>query len=72
MAQPLWIADPDALERLVDRVAKAPAFAIDTEFHREKSYFPHLALVQIASAEEVAVVDPLAVDPAPLRRLLEG
>jgi len=72
MAQPLWIADLDALERLVDRVAKAPAFAIDTEFHREKTYFPHLALVQIASPEEVAVVDPLAVDPAPLRRLLEG
>ncbi|MBU6283297.1 HRDC domain-containing protein [bacterium] len=72
MPQPLWIADTDSLERLLDRVAQAPAYAIDTEFHREKTYFPHLALVQIASPEEVAVVDPLAVDPAPLRRLLES
>ena len=67
-----WIADPEALEGLIERLAGVPAYALDTEFHREKTYFPHLALVQIASADEVFVIDPLAVDIAPLRRLLES
>src|SRR5262249_6331119 len=36
------------------------------------SYFPHLALVQLAWPGGAAVVDPLAVDVSPMRRLLEG
>ena len=40
-----------------------PRYALDTEFHRERTYFPKLALMQFAAAGcETALVDPLAVD----------
>ena len=45
--------------------------AIDTEFIRESTYYPELALIQIASAKRMACVDPLAIsDFAPLADLL--
>lgn len=49
-----------------------PAYALDTEFHRERSYYPHLALVQLAWRGGVALVDPLAVDLRPLGEVLGG
>ncbi len=33
--------------------------AVDTEFIREKTYWPKLCLIQLATADEIAVVDPL-------------
>ena len=45
---------------------------MDTEFHRERTYHPHLDLVQIAWAGGLALVDPLAVDVAPLAEVLDG
>ena len=53
-------------------MAEADAYALDTEFHRERSYYPHLALIQVAWDGQTALVDPLAVDVAPLRHLLAG
>jgi len=53
-------------EELLAKLREVDEFAIDTEFHREKSYFPHLALLQIAWPEGIALVDPLAVDVGPL------
>lgn len=47
-------------------------YGVDTEFHRERTYFPHLALVQLAWPAGVALVDPLAVDVAALSPLLGG
>jgi ribonuclease D len=67
-----WVADTAALEQVVAEAAVAPAYALDTEFHRERTYYPHLALVQLAWDGQVALVDPLAVDLGPLARLLDG
>ncbi len=36
--------------------------AIDTEFEREKTFYPELCLLQIANTEMVAVIDPLSVE----------
>jgi ribonuclease D len=47
-------------------------YAIDTEFHRERTYLPHLALVQLAAAGQVWVIDAQAVDVRPMKTLLEG
>ncbi|MBW3610130.1 MAG: HRDC domain-containing protein [Actinobacteria bacterium] len=66
------IDDDDGLAEVVAALADAPAYAVDTEFHRERSYYPRLALVQIAWAGGTVLVDPLAVDITPLRRVLEG
>jgi ribonuclease D len=57
---------------LVAEVAREPRYAVDTEFHRERSYYPRLALLQIAWRDQIALVDPLAVDVAPLTTVLEG
>jgi ribonuclease D len=56
----------------VARLADEPRYAVDTEFHRERTYAPRLALLQLAWFGGCAVVDPLSVDVAPLRAVLEG
>jgi ribonuclease D len=45
---------------------------VDTEFMRERTYWPELCVVQLAGDDEVAVVDALApgIDLAPLGALL--
>lgn len=67
-----WVADQPALDALIDEVSREPRYALDTEFHRERTYFPRLALVQIAWSSGVALIDPLAVDITALARLLES
>lgn len=64
-----WIDTQPEFEALIDRLCAEPRYALDTEFHRERTYFPKLALMQFAANGETALVDPLAVDLAALRRL---
>ena len=59
------VVDTAGLEALVAEVAAEDAYGFDTEFHTERTYVPDLALIQIAWADKVALVDPLAVDPRP-------
>ncbi len=67
-----WIDNDDALAELVERLLHEPRYALDTEFHRERTYFPRLALVQLAWEGGAAIVDPLACDIRGLNPLLEG
>ncbi|MCB0977194.1 MAG: HRDC domain-containing protein [Acidimicrobiales bacterium] len=67
-----WIDTDDDLTELVEALSSTDVFGVDTEFHREKTYYPKLALVQIAWDGEVVLVDPLAIDIAPLAAALEG
>jgi len=71
-----WIADDADFAAVVDRLAEADRYALDTEFHRERSYYPKVALLQLAWEEpdgsQIVLVDPLAVDLRPLARVLEG
>ena len=60
------------LAAVVADAGAADAYALDTEFHRERTYYPTLALVQIAWHDQLAIIDPLAVPIAPLAELLEG
>jgi ribonuclease D len=66
------ISDSESLAALCERLARSPFVAVDTEFMRENTYWPDLCLVQIASAEEAAAIDPKAegIDLAPLLSLL--
>jgi ribonuclease D len=62
-----WIDDDAGLARLVAALERAPLAAVDTEFVREKTYYPQLCLIQIGTGEQVACVDCLArLDLAPL------
>ncbi len=67
-----WVDDQRTFDAFVEAAASADAFALDTEFHRERTYFAQLALLQLAAGDDIVVVDPLAVDVAPLRDLLDG
>ncbi len=69
---PLMVVDDAALEAVCTEIAGEEYYGIDTEFHTERTYYPKLALIQLAWADKVALVDPLAVDPRPLSRLFSG
>jgi len=61
------ITKSDELKTLVDRLSKHPFIAVDTEFMRENTYWPDLCLIQVASIDEAAAVDPKAdLDLKPL------
>ena len=64
-----WVDSQPEFEALVDRLCAEPRYALDTEFHRERTYYPKLALMQFATPTETTLVDPLAVDLAAMRRL---
>ena len=61
-----FIESRAALATLCDELKNQPCIAVDTEFARERSYFPHIGLIQIAADETVACIDPLAFDTKPL------
>jgi len=73
-----WIDTQDGLVELVDELIDMPRYALDTEFHRERTYFPKLALIQVAwwpegtnEKQELVLVDPLDLDVSELGRLFE-
>ncbi|MCR9213508.1 MAG: ribonuclease D [Proteobacteria bacterium] len=60
------------LASLVSRLREHPYVTIDTEFLRESTFWPILCLVQIASEDESAIIDPMAkeIDLGPLFELM--
>ena len=62
MSNILFIDTPEKLQRFADDIASQEWLALDTEFLRERTYRPELCLLQIASPEIVACIDPLALD----------
>ena len=61
-----------ALDAVVDQLVSEPFYALDTEFHRERTYYPKLALIQIAWRDGLALIDPIALDMAPLTAVLDS
>ena len=60
-----------ALARVCAQLANQSYLAVDTEFVREKTYYPILSLIQIASPQQCVCIDPLAItDLSPLAGLL--
>jgi len=69
---PALIDSTAELKALCDRLGAEQFVTVDTEFMRERTYWPELCVVQLAGANEVAVVDAQApdLDLAPLGELL--
>jgi len=66
-----YIDSNEMLARLCAELATVNYCVIDTEFIRESTYYPELALIQIASGDRLACIDPLAISElAPLAELL--
>lgn len=66
------IATTAALEKFCAEAMTARYVTVDTEFMRENTYYPKLCLLQIASADDAVLVDPLAdgIDLAPVFALM--
>lgn len=62
----------EALAAACERLATHEFVTVDTEFLRETTYYPKLCLIQMASSEEIVLVDPLApgLDLAPFFTLM--
>ncbi len=72
MPQPLLVADTPTLRRVCDSLLEQDRYGFDTEFHHEKTYYPRLALIQVAWEDQIAIIDPLAVNVGPLGDVLRG
>ena len=61
-----------ALVDFCNAISDAPFITVDTEFMRETTYWPKLCLIQAASEERAAIIDPLAseLDLEPFLALL--
>ncbi len=54
------ITKNDALAEFCQSLAKSEFITVDTEFMRERTYWSQLCLIQLASEEQAAIIDPLA------------
>ncbi|MDV7340561.1 ribonuclease D [Terasakiella sp. A23] len=66
------ITDTETLTAFCDRLSTESFVTVDTEFLREKTYWPKLCLVQLGGTDEALCVDVLApgIDLAPLYDLM--
>lgn len=75
-----YVVDESGLQRVCAAAAESGMYALDTEFHREKTYYPQLALLQLGWHDSRgggrALIDPLVIDQqvlaSTLRELLES
>lgn len=67
-----WVDSDAVLDEAISFLLSQKRYAIDTEFHRERTYFPRLALVQLAALGQIFVVDPLCVGRSLFARLFES
>lgn len=67
-----FVVSDEALDAVIDEVLREERYALDTEFHRERTYFPRLALVQLAWRDRTVLIDPLEIDARRLARLLHS
>ena len=72
----LWVDTQDGFADVVKALRREPVVGLDTEFHRERTYHPQLALVQLVwgppHAQEIALVDTTVVDLAEFAGVLES
>ena len=66
----MYLSTQDQLAEFCERISGEKVVAVDTEFLREKTYFPRLCLVQVGAGELTAAIDPLLIeDLEPLARI---
>lgn len=69
----MYIHTQELLSEFCEHAVHEHVIALDTEFIREKTYHPKLCLVQVATKERIAIVDPLVLgDLTPLTTILEN
>ncbi len=72
MTDARWVDTDHALADLIDTLTAEPRVGIDTEFHRERTYWPVCALVQVSWSGGRALIDPVDIDLRPFGDVLRG
>ena len=69
---PVLITTSSGVASLCEKLRHEPFVTVDTEFVREKTYWPRLCLVQLGGTEDVALIDTCVpgIDLSPLAELL--
>jgi ribonuclease D len=72
MSEGSLIATSEEVAAVCARMAERPFVTVDTEFHRETTFWPILCLVQLATDEDAVAVDALApgIDLSPVYALM--
>lgn len=60
--EPIWVDDKETLDGLCARWQQQAAIAVDTEFMRSSTYYPHAGLIQIGDGQGCYLIDPLAIE----------
>ena len=61
MPDAIWIDRDDALAALAQQLASQGSIGVDTEFLRERTFFPKLCLLQMAAGDRIWCVDTLRI-----------
>ncbi|MEO0549868.1 MAG: ribonuclease D [Pseudomonadota bacterium] len=56
------ITQQDQLEQACEMLAQGSFICVDTEFHRESTYWPELCLIQASCPDYEVIIDPMAAD----------
>ena len=69
-----YVKDTNHLIELCSKLNKSKFLAIDTEFIREKTYWPKLCLIQVFNGEDKIIIDPLVkgLDLKPFFKILSN
>lgn len=66
----VYISTSDELSAFCERIGNEPVIAVDTEFLRERTYYPKLCLVQVGTPTEIGAIDPILIeDLSPLAHI---
>lgn len=66
-----YVDSSEKLHELCEKIKDAPLLVLDTEFVREKTYRAKLCLIQIATDNIIACVDPIVLnDISPLMKII--
>ncbi len=67
-----WVDTDEALQTWCERLSKEPRIAVDTEANSMFAYHERICLIQVSIPDTDLLIDPLAVDLAPLATVLEA
>lgn len=59
--EPLWVDSDAELAELCQRWSQQAAIAVDTEFMRSQTFYPHAGLLQVGDGQGCYLIDPLAI-----------
>jgi ribonuclease D len=67
-----FIDSDQAVDEVYDRLTQSTVLAVDTEFVRERTFYPKAGLIQVANDDSVYLIDPLSCDIGPFLEILEN